>query len=183
MSEKREYKKVFAEGLAMYASVHKPKKGYTEKDAPKYCLDLVVDKKTETELKSHGIAQAMLKLGGVREYPEHPGKAVFRFTRKTLKADGTENTPPEVLDSETNVIPDNILIGNGSLVKVSVSPWKFDNKSGTVLLGVQVIELVPYTSDSGSGLEKTKGFTVPKAVQPSAFADTVSDSDDSPFED
>lgn len=183
LPEKKEILKVYAEGIAMYPSVHTPKKGYTEEDLPKYSIDLIVDAKTSAHLKSQGIAQAMLKLGGVREYPEHPGKAVYRFTRKSVKKDGEINTPPEVVDSLTHKIPKTTLIGNGSRVKVSVSPWKFGNKSGTTLIGVQVLDLVPYESSGlSAGFEKATGFVVEQLTTTDQLATESFSANQSPFD-
>mgnify|MGYP003133714625 CR=1 FL=1 len=71
------------------------------------------------------------------------------FKRKVARADGTKNPMPRLVDSAKN--PIDVLVGNGSKVKVLYKPfdWKFAGKSGTSLdlQAVQVIDLVPYGED------------------------------------
>ena len=139
-------------GVAMYACVHKAKKGFSPDDIPTWCLDLVVSDETAKLLLEEGLKPAKVKIDEDtkknKEYAEYPGQKVFAFRRRTHKNDGTEKTPPEVVDSETNRIPPNILIGNGSRVVVHVNPYTCNVKGKDIvcceLLGIQVLELVEY---------------------------------------
>ena len=167
---KQEFKKIVVEGIAMYASVHTPKKAYTEGESPAYSLDLIVDEANAKTLTDEGLKPAKTMVDEdtkkLKEYAEHPGKKVFSLKRKTDKRDGSKRTALTVVDSDTNAIPPNVLIGNGSKVRVMVNPYTMTIKgkeiTGSVLLGVQVLELVPYASagTSDSGFSKTQGFKV-----------------------
>ncbi len=170
-NEKSTFKKIEVEGIAMYASVHCPKKAYTEGESPAYSLDLIVDEANAKKLTDEGLKPAKTVVDEdtkkPKEYAEHPGLKVFRLQRKTDKRDGTKRTPLTVVDSDTNALPPTILVGNGSKVRVMVNPYTMTIKgreiTGSVLLGVQVLELVAYTGTGGStetGFSKTSGFKV-----------------------
>ncbi len=160
---KKEFKKVIVEGIAMYASVHKPKKPYNEGDIPAYTLDLIVTDEEAAKLTAEGLKVSKVKIDEdtkkPKEYATHPGMKVFQFRRKTMKFDGTPNSPLQVVDSQNNTIPGTTNVGNGSKIRVSVNPYK--NNFGTTshtLLGVQVLELVEYKSaNTGSSFEPVKG--------------------------
>lgn len=189
----KEFKKVIVEGIAMYAMVHTPKKPYNPKDKPQYSIDLVVDEENAQKLLSEGLKVAKIKIDEdtkkPKEYPQYPGMKVFNLRRQIAKKDGTPISALEVVDSQCNKIPSTILVGNGSKVRVSVNPYKtqFNGKETTshMLLGVQVLELVPYTGNSGSGLEKTTGFTVQSSDDntPPFTPDNNTDNDEPLFED
>jgi len=173
---KKEYKKVIVEGIAMYASVHKPKKPYTDGDIPAYTLDLIVSDSEAEKLLAEGLKVSKVKVDEdtkkPKEYSTHPGMKVFQFRRKTQKSDGTMKAPLQVLDSTgSNPVPPTTLIGNGSKVRVAVNPYTFNLKGKPTtaheLLGVQVLELVEYKSNnSGGTFEPVKGgFTVPRTTK------------------
>lgn len=187
---KKTFRKVVVEGIAMYASVHAPKKGYSEEDAPQYTLDLIVDDTTAETLFAEGLKVAKKKLDEDTKIPKvydsHPGMKVFNFRRKTTKKDGEVLAPPEVVDSSLRPVPKTTLIGNGSKVRVSINPYtttiKGKEVTGHTLLGVQVLELVPYVANiRPSNFSKTTGFTVPSEA---AFTDVnvSSNEDENPFD-
>lgn len=170
--QKKEFKIVEVRGKAYYAKVHTPVEQY-DKTKPKiYSIDLVVDDKELKLLKTFGLSPASkevikddVKSYVPKEYPEYLGQRVFTFKRKTVKADGSENSPLPVVDAKTNYIPKTILIGNGSDVIVSINPFSALTKTGLVhtanLLAVQVLDLVPYTSKAkGHNFTQKEGFTV-----------------------
>jgi len=71
---------------------------------------------------------------------------------------------PKVMDAAKNPWPNNLSVGNGSKVKVSVSPydWNFKKKSGTSasLNAVMVIDFKEYTGGT-TGLDVEKdGFVL-----------------------
>lgn len=186
--KKEKFKKLIVEGEAMYASVHTPKKPYKDGDTPCYTLDLIVDEETASQLKAVGLKVAKVKIDEdtkkPKEYDSHPGMPVFAFRRKITKSDGSPRSAPEVVDSELNPIPKETLIGNGSKVRCSVNYFTYLDEhkkqvTGHLLLGVQVLELVPYEGNTGSGFEKTSGFKV--KTKSSMFND-VEDDDTPPFE-
>lgn len=181
---KQEFKKVIVEGIAMYPSVHTPRKAYTEGEPPVYTLDLVVDDETAKILTAEGLKPAKTIVDEntkkLKEYSDYAGKKVFIFKRKTVKKDGKSMSPLRVVDSELNPISQEVLIGNGSRVKVSINPFSgtYQGKTYTShnLMGVQVLELKEYQK-LDDGLAKTKGY-VTKTQEVIA-----EDNDESPFGD
>ncbi len=167
---KKEYRKVIVEGIAMFPHIHRPARPYNSKDIPQYQLDLVVSDEEAKKVLDEGLKAAKTFIDEdtkkPKEYKEYPGLKVFQFRRRTEykdKATGEmiKNSPLVVTDSQTNLIPSNILIGNGSKVRVMINPYQyeFEGKKGTThtLLEVQVLELVPYENKAGSGLDPVKG--------------------------
>lgn len=90
----------------------------------------------------------------LKENPESKA-ACYRFRRKTLKADGTENTAPKVIDASGK--PFTKKIGNGSVCNIQYAFAKYDNKFGKGvtcdLKGVQVIKHVPFGVEDGEEFE------------------------------
>ena len=84
--------------------------------------------------------------------------------RKVRRKDGNMNKAPEVKDAQKRTIM-NTAVGNGSTVNVRYRayPWEFGGRKGISghLLGVQVIELIPYASeDDGEDFEVySKGYS------------------------
>lgn len=144
------------QGIAMYASLAKP-----NILANAYILDLVVDDKTAESLEALGLHPSKTKDGNLKTYEDFPGK-VFKFKRKAVTKEGVELKPPVVVDAETNVVPADLLIGNGSKVEISANiyEYSFQGKKGLSagLNGVQILELVEYKG--GPSFEKKEGFTV-----------------------
>ena len=72
---------------------------------------------------------------------------------------------PKVVDSAKNIWPSTMKIGNGSRVKVSVTPfdWTFKSKSGVgaSLNSVMVIDFVEMPTSRGDDLEEeTEGYVL-----------------------
>jgi len=124
------------EGKAYWASVTRPNTTFD----PVYQIDLAVDDKTAEEFKGKGVSVKQDDRG-----------SIIKFKRKVARADGTKNPMPRLVDSAKH--PIDVLVGNGSKVKVLYKPfdWTFACKSGTSLdlQAVQVIDLVPYGEDFG----------------------------------
>ncbi len=78
----------------------------------------------------------------------------------TLK--GSPEYPPRVIDSQGNVLPEPVTIGNGSKVKVPFNTydWKFNGQEGTNvgLNTVMVIKMVEYVTDQ---MDKEEGYVAP----------------------
>lgn len=195
--KKKEYKKVLVEGIAMYASVHKPKKAFTDGDIPAYTLELLLTEEEASKLEAEGLKRTKVKVDEdtkkPKEYDDYPGLKVFTLRRKTHKRGeapglfGEAKTPLTVVDSNNNPLPSSILVGNGSKVRVSVNPYTMTIKgkeiTGHDLLGVQILELVRYAGKSEgnkSQFEPVKGgFTVTNEEK----AQTESKQDEDPFQD
>ena len=106
------------EGKAYWASVTRPNTTFD----PVYQIDLAVDDKTAEEFKGKGVSVKQDERG-----------SVVKFKRKVARADGTKNPMPRLVDSAKH--PIDVLVGNGSKVKVLYKPfdWTFAGKSGTSL--------------------------------------------------
>ncbi len=170
--KKSKYKVVTTEGIVMYAKIHTPQKAYVPGEPDVYSLDLLVTDEQAKELLAEGLKPAKKMIDEdtkiPKVYDEFPTLKVFSFKRKTHKRDGSLKTPVEVVDADLNKIPPSILIGNGSKVVVSFSPYKMPTMKQTAadLLGVQVLELVPYSGRT-SPFKQQKGFTVSSTTQES----------------
>lgn len=138
-------KSVIFEGKALWASVQHP----NTKFEPRWCVDLVV---SDAEAKK--AAEIGLKIH------EKNGEKLLKFTRKVHRRDGTENRPPIVVDASKN--PTDVLIGNGSKVKVQVRPFEYRSRQtggmmvSADLTAVQVLELVEF--GDGVSFDVEDGF-------------------------
>jgi len=78
----------------------------------------------------------------------------------TLK--GSPQYPPKVTDSQGNVLPEPVAIGNGSTVKVPFNTydWNFNGQEGTNvgLNTVMVIKMVEYITDQ---MDTEEGYVAP----------------------
>lgn len=142
------------DGVAFWACITKP-----NKETDTFNIDLSVDNDTAEHLKSLGMNAAKKKDGSKVEHEK--GKSVFRFKRKTTRKDGTDATPPVLVDAQKNTITS--LVGNGSTVKVAfrMYDWKFKGKEGTSadLCGVQVLDLVEFGGSVKDAFDAQDGFT------------------------
>lgn len=125
---------------------------------------------------------AKLKAVGLKVKVEEKDDELVRSVRfaRYLKKRGTkggQNPKPVVVDAELNEFTG--LIGNGSEVIVLHKPYKWNNDFGSGvgsdLQGVQIVNLIPYesestgsdngdipTDDSDEGFEKVEGFVAGK---------------------
>lgn len=127
-------------GTAYWAKVFTPDTQYD----PKWCIDIEVSEEDSEVLKSHGMEPRTGKgcESGFR----------FQFKRKTLKRDGSEATPPIIVDKDNKRMSS--MIGNGSEVLIQYRPyeWEFKKKTGKGcdLQGVKVLTHVTYGSKDGA---------------------------------
>lgn len=145
-------------GLAQYTFIHAPDKGNPKhRIGPAYKIDLMLnDAKQLKKAESLGLV--------IREKDDkHPHPFV------TIKSKVKEGrNPPLCIDSQKNPIPKNILIGNGSEVRVRFLPWSYGEGEVTAILQeIQVVKLVEYkptkeeVEKKGAFLDKVEGgFTV-----------------------
>jgi hypothetical protein len=97
--------------------------------------------------------------------PVPTGKVKFNFKRKQETARGGVKDGPLVVDSKKNLWPTDMLIGNGSSIKVAFSPWKWEGPSGKgmslELESVQVLDLVSFTKgDVADAFGEEDGYVV-----------------------
>lgn len=127
-------------GTAYWASVLTP----NTKFEPVYSVDLVIDQDTAEKFASKGVP--------IKQMDEGPAIVI---KRKVNKPKGGTRLAPTLLDRRAK--PLNAMVGNGSKVKVQYEPfaWEYAGKTGVSLdfIGMQVLELVEYSSKSKSELE------------------------------
>jgi len=95
------------------------------------------------------------------------GRFRFRFKRNETTARGMVMAAPVVVDAKRQLWNPDVLIGNGSRVKVAFSPWGWSGQRhgehglSLNLESVQVLDLVEYERlDPISGFSEEEGFTV-----------------------
>ena len=111
-----------------------------------------------------------------RETGDDTGLVEFKFKlkAKVQKRDGTYyEQQPAVLDSKKVPISNQVLVGNGSRVKVAFEPIPYvmasTKKAGVSLRlkAVQVIDLVEYGNSAASVFDEEDGFVAPPATEAS----------------
>lgn len=139
--ELRRNKLMLVKGKAMWAHVQTPDDRFPP---AKYSITVEVDDDQAKELRDTGL-----------RVKKENDKNIFKVKRNVLKVDGSEAGKPNVVDAATE--PFNDLIGNGSEVIVQIRPYEYSNNFGSGmsadLVGVQVVDLVPYEGEGGGGSE------------------------------
>lgn len=134
-------------GLAYWASVRNPNLKYE----PVYTVDLVVDEEVASKYESRGFKVKTLVVND-----EVVGKALV-IKRKVNGPNGMVRKPPKLVDAQKNLIEDDVLVGNGSEVKVQFNEWEVDNKYGKFkgldFQAMQVLNLVSYKAGDGDEFE------------------------------
>lgn len=114
-----------------------------------------------------------------RETGDDTGLVEFKFKlkAKVQKRDGTYyEQQPAVLDAKKTPLSKDVLIGNGSKVKVAFEPIPYvmssTKKAGVSLRlkAVQVIDLVEYGNSASSVFDEEDGYVVPDAPAASSVA-------------
>jgi len=113
--------------------------------------------------------------------PELTGRMKFVVKRKLVQKGGAFNEGPLVVDSQGNSWPQNVLIGNNSLVRVKLHfyAWEYEGVGLTAELhAVQVVEHIPYggaeeLSADGFGVVKG-GAIAPKEEEAAPVVDECS---------
>lgn len=95
-------------------------------------------------------AEKLRSLGlNVRDDSKDPKDGLFVIPKNGMY-------PPEVVDNDGNPMPPEIRIGNGSKVRVLLTPYEYDAPHGQGVAcgigGVRVVELQEYSG--GGGVEK-----------------------------
>ena len=136
-----------ADGVVMYAKVHEPDN--FDPDKPMYTVDLIVDGDTEEALKGLGLNPRRNKTGELVKYPEHEG-VIFKLKSKYK---------PQLVDSKGNPVGPDVVVGNGSKVRVygNAYEWSFKGSKGVAgaLNALQVIDLVEFKK--GIPVDKIEG--------------------------
>ena len=129
---------VVVKGAAMWASLHE-----VNKMSDKYQIDICnLDKKDVTALEGFGI-------------PVHKGEGEKKEKGRYVTA--KTKLLPKVMDSAKNPWPSGTVVGNGSTVKCSISPytWQYQKKSGisASLNAVMVVDFKPFTGNDDLDIE------------------------------
>ena len=140
-------------GTAFWASVTHPNTTFDEDGV--WTIDVCqLDSKAQKFIK--GLGLPLKNKGDDRE-------EFVTVKRRVRRKGGGVNSSPSLVDSDLKPMH-NTLIGNGSKVNVRFDTydWEFGNKTGkgADLIGVQVVELVPYGTDDaaeGSAFEAVSG--------------------------
>ena len=137
------------EGIAYWASVTTP----NTKFEPVYTVDLVVEDSVADDFVSRGFKVKDIELGD-----EKIGRAIT-IKRKVNGPNGMVRNAPKLVDE--NKLPIDVLVGNGSRVRVQYNEWETSNKFGDFkgldFQAMQVIDLVQYKSGDGSEFEAIEG--------------------------
>ena len=122
------------EGIAYWASVTTP----NTKFEPVYTVDLVVEDSVADDFETRGFKIKSIELGD-----EKVGRALT-FKRKVNGPNGMVRNAPKLVDEKQ--IPIDVLVGNGSRVRVQYNEWETSNKFGDFkgldFQAMQVIDLV-----------------------------------------
>ncbi len=130
------------QGKAYWASITTP----NTKFEPVFSINLLVDEDVAQSFASKGY--------GIKQMQEGPALVI---KRKVAQKNGKLNKVPKLLDSNNEEL--DVLVGNGSEVKVQYREWETTNHYGSFkgldLQAVQVLNLVPYGGggDSADGAE------------------------------
>ena len=119
------------EGSVKWASITTP----NTKFEPVYTIDLIVDEETANDFASRGHK--------VKQHDEGPALVI---KRKVNGPNGMIRPAPRLLDNDKQEV--NLAVGNGSKVRVQYNEWEttnqFGNFKGLDLMGVRILNLVPY---------------------------------------
>jgi hypothetical protein len=126
------------EGTAYWASISKPNTTYE----PKWTINVVLSEEDAKDFASRGHT--------VKESDD----GSFVVIKRKCEGNNGPNNQPRLLDINGNDV--NVLIGNGSKVKVQYREydWEMNGKSGKGLdlQAVKILDLVPYSAGDGDEL-------------------------------
>lgn len=189
-------------GFAKWAHVHTPKAAFTEKDGkskgdPKYMIDVCFSP-DDSEWKEWATNLKAAVMAVPAQIDKHTGSPIAKQMplKRELDIDDKptgrfyvtfktgEKFKPPVFDKFGMAIPETILVGNESSVRVSYTPVEYLAFGGGIALylnAVQVVELVEYRASTADAY----GFEV-KALEvadmPESAGHAFSDfADDIPF--
>ena len=134
-------------GIAYWASVRNP----NLKFEPVFTVDLLVNEEVAAKYEGRGFKVKTLVVND-----EVLGKAL-QIKRKVNGPNGMVRKAPKLVDENKVPLDDDVLVGNGSKVRVQFSEWEVTNKYGDFkgldFQGMQVLDLVSYKSGDGDEFE------------------------------
>ncbi len=177
MAEKKSMRLLTPVGFAKWAHLHTPKAPFTEKDGkskgePKYMIDVCFSA-DDPEWKEWASALKAAIVALPAQMDKHTGSPIAKQMpiKRELDIDDQptgrfyvtfktgEKFKPPVFDRFGIAIPETILIGNESKVRVAYSPAEYTAFGGGIALylnAVQVVELVEYRASTADAY----GFVV-----------------------
>ena len=126
----------YVTGKAMWANITTPNTRFGD---PKYQITVLTDEDTASSLEAMGLSQVRDKSG----QPQYDQPA-FSFSRK-VNVGTRVNEAPKLVDTENN--PLDVLVGNGSEVKVKIKPYSNNFGTFAELMAVKVDKLVEYLEE------------------------------------
>ena len=136
------------EGVAYWASVTSPNTRFE----PVYSVDLVVDPTVADDFENRGFKVKSLVVNN-----EEVGRAIT-IKRKVNGKKGSRPAP-KIFNKNKEQI--DVLVGNGSKVKVQYDEWEIDNTfghfKGLDFQAMQVLDLVSFKSEDGSEFDSLEG--------------------------
>lgn len=180
-------------GTAEWAKIIEPGDAYEEGNPPEWTLDLVLDPgkvaahydfiaQIETWFSElHGARARVAERGW--PFRDHldadkkpDGLTTVRFKRNTISKKGNAVPAPVIVDAKKKPWNRELLIGNGSKVKVGFTYYGWERKGqfgiSLDLAAVQVIDLVPYEAPDPTGaFAEEDGYEVEEAQETAGFRD------------
>ena len=136
------------EGVAYWASVTSPNTRFE----PVYSVDLVVDPTVADDFENRGFKVKSLVVNN-----EEVGRAIT-IKRKVNGKKGSRPAPKLFNKNKEQI---DVLVGNGSKVKVQYDEWEIDNTfghfKGLDFQAMQVLDLVSFKSEDGSEFDSLEG--------------------------
>ena len=136
------------EGVAYWASVTSPNTRFE----PVYSVDLVVDPTVADDFENRGFKVKSLVVNN-----EEVGSAIT-IKRKVNGKKGSRPAPKLFNKNKEQI---DVLVGNGSKVKVQYDEWEIDNTfghfKGLDFQAMQVLDLVSFKSEDGSEFDSLEG--------------------------
>ena len=136
------------EGVAYWASVTSPNTRFE----PVYSVDLVVDPTVADDFENRGFKVKSLVVNN-----EEVGRAIT-IKRKVNGKKGSRPAPKLFNKNKEQI---DVLVGNGSKVKVQYDEWEIDNTfghfKGLDFQAMQVLDLVSFKSEDCSEFDSLEG--------------------------
>lgn len=178
-------------GTAEWAKVIEPGEAYEEGNPPEWTIDLVLDPGRVGQhydfiaqieawfSELHGAKARVAERGwpfrdhtDANKQPD--GLTVVRFKRNTISKKGNQVPPPVIVDAKKRPWDRQLLIGNGSKIKIGFSYYGWERKGqfgiSLDLAAVQVLDLVPYEAPDPTGVfAEEDGYELPEAQETAGF--------------
>jgi hypothetical protein len=148
---KLQYAKVLGDPVPNYA-----------KDGKEWKFDFIPndDVAAAKELKALGVGDRLRSLEDGNGNPRYDGRKYMSFKQKAERADGSPNKPIQVLDIKGRAWPEDVLIGNETVVdlKFVVIDNGKGRFNGMYPRSIRILDLVPYANKEFEALPDDDEF-------------------------